>query len=172
MGYHPFKKSFEHLLCTRYWIRVMKTHKRIRGPCPQSPWSPAGTQTWKQKCSKLLWVMWWSVYQGTVRPKAKKIKLLSRVRLFATPWAVAYHAPPSMGFSRQEYWSRVPLPSPRRSKWCILYPVLGLIHSKFKFNIKMLRALWQRLLFPSDLNLTSLCQLMMAPTYWEKQFLG
>ena len=41
-----------------------------------------------------------------------KVKLLSRVRLFATPWAVAYQVPPSMGFSRQEYWSGVPLPSP------------------------------------------------------------
>ena len=37
---------------------------------------------------------------------------LSRVRLFATPWIVAYQAPPSMGFSRQEYWSGVQLPSP------------------------------------------------------------
>ena len=41
-----------------------------------------------------------------------KGKLLSRVRLFATPWTAAYQAPPSMGFSRQEYWSGVPLPSP------------------------------------------------------------
>ena len=37
---------------------------------------------------------------------------LSRVRLFATPWTAAYEAPPSMGFSRQEDWSGVPLPSP------------------------------------------------------------
>ena len=36
----------------------------------------------------------------------------SRVRLFATPWTAAYHTPPSMGVSRQEYWSGVPLPSP------------------------------------------------------------
>ena len=34
------------------------------------------------------------------------------VQLLATPWAAAYQAPPSMGFSRQEYWSGVPLPSP------------------------------------------------------------
>ena len=34
-----------------------------------------------------------------------KVKSLSRVQLFATPWTVAYQAPPSMGFSRQEYWS-------------------------------------------------------------------
>ena len=41
-----------------------------------------------------------------------KVKLLSRVSLFATPWTVAYQAPPSMGFSRQECWSGLPFPSP------------------------------------------------------------
>ena len=40
-----------------------------------------------------------------------KVKPLSRVRLIATPWTAAYQAPPSMGFSRQEYWSGVPLPA-------------------------------------------------------------
>ena len=42
----------------------------------------------------------------------KKVKSLSRVRLFATPWTVAYQAPQSMEFSRQEYWSGWPFPSP------------------------------------------------------------
>ena len=37
-----------------------------------------------------------------------KVKSLSRVRLLATPWTAAYHAPPSVGFARQEYWSGVP----------------------------------------------------------------
>ena len=41
-----------------------------------------------------------------------KVKLLSRVPLLATPWTAAYQAPPPMGFSRQEYWSGLPLPSP------------------------------------------------------------
>ena len=41
-----------------------------------------------------------------------KVKLLSHVLLFATPWTVAYYAPLSMGFSRQEYWSGLPFPSP------------------------------------------------------------
>ena len=40
------------------------------------------------------------------------VKSLSRVRLFATPWNVAYQAPPSMVFSRQEYWSGLPFPPP------------------------------------------------------------
>ena len=41
-----------------------------------------------------------------------KVKSLSRVQLFATPWTVAYEAPLSMGFSRQQYWSGLPFPSP------------------------------------------------------------
>ena len=41
-----------------------------------------------------------------------KVKLLSLVWLFMTPWTAAYQAPLSMGFSRQEYWSGLPLPSP------------------------------------------------------------
>ena len=44
-----------------------------------------------------------------------KVKSLSRVRLLATPWTAAHQAPPSMGFSRQEHWSGVPLPSPKLS---------------------------------------------------------
>ena len=42
-----------------------------------------------------------------------KVKSLSHVRLFVTPWSAVYQAPPFMGFSRQEYWSGVPLPSPQ-----------------------------------------------------------
>ena len=41
-----------------------------------------------------------------------KMKFLSRLQLFVTPWTVTYQAPPTMGFSRQEYWSGVPFPSP------------------------------------------------------------
>ena len=45
-------------------------------------------------------------------PNEKKVKSLSHVRLFATSWTVAYQAPLSMEFSRQEYWSGLPFPSP------------------------------------------------------------
>ena len=52
-------------------------------------------------------------YHKIMNMKGKvKVKSLSRVQLFATPWTVAYQAPPSMGFSRQEYWSELPFPSP------------------------------------------------------------
>ena len=48
-----------------------------------------------------------------------KVKLLSRVWLLATPWTAGYEAPPSMGVSRQEYWSGVPLPSPPLSIYLV-----------------------------------------------------
>ena len=44
--------------------------------------------------------------------KVKSESEVSHVHLFATPWTVAYQSPPSMGFSRQEYWSGLPFPSP------------------------------------------------------------
>ena len=70
-----------------------------------------------------------------------KVKSLSRVRLLVTPWTAAHQAPPSMGFSRQEYWSGVPLPSPIMSlgecklKWAttthlLEFPKLRILTSK------------------------------------------
>ena len=54
-----------------------------------------------------------------------KVKSLSSVWLLATPWSAAYQAPPSMGFSRQKYWSGVPLPSPTtKVKWVHMGGVL------------------------------------------------
>ena len=49
---------------------------------------------------------------GPTESERKKGKSLSRVRLFAIAWTVVYQAPPSMGFSRQEYWSGLQFPSP------------------------------------------------------------
>ena len=53
----------------------------------------------------------WATREAMMR-KLKKVTSLSHVQLFATPWTVAYHAPRSMGFSRQEYWNGLPFPSP------------------------------------------------------------
>ena len=56
----------------------------------------------------------WVLYHWATReaPITEGESELSHVRLFVTPWTVAYQAPPSMGFSRQEYWSGLPFPSP------------------------------------------------------------
>ena len=57
--------------------------------------------------------MWpWASHFPSPDLNFSSVQSLSRVRLFVTPWTAAYQAPPSMGFSRQEYWSGVPLPSP------------------------------------------------------------
>ena len=63
---------------------------------------------WRRKCLESDSVTKWT--------KWKKVKSLSRVRLFATSWTVAHQAPPSREFSRQEYWSGLPFPSPGE-KW-------------------------------------------------------
>ena len=55
-----------------------------------------------------------------------KVQSVSHVWLFATPWTAAHQAPPSMGFSRQEYWSGLPMPSPRFH--------LGLLNQNLHFN--------------------------------------
>ena len=56
---------------------------------------------------------WVAISFSTAWKWKVKVKLLSRVWLFTIPWTAAHQAPPSMGFSRQEYWSGVPLPSPQ-----------------------------------------------------------
>ena len=73
-----------------------------------------------------------------------KVKSLSRVRFLATPLTVAHQAPPSMGFSRQEYWKGVPLPSPIKEMRTVLLlkiilkaHICNICYSKTKLMIKM-----------------------------------
>ena len=56
------------------------------------------------------------------------MKSLCRVQLFVTPWSAAYQAPPSMGFSRQEYWSGVPLSSPLREHRPVFVLPMAVFH--------------------------------------------
>ena len=102
-----------------------------------------------------------------------KVKSLSRVRLLATPWTVAYQAPPSMGFSRQEYWSGVPLPSPiilntyfsRYSFWFSCIICLSSYFSSFlnhyeEFNIKIIFTYFFKLASKFKWNVSSgICHL-------------
>ena len=60
-----------------------------------------------------------------------KGKSLSCVRLLATPWTTAYQAPPSIGFSRQKYWSGVPLPSPSNTLYWWYYACSVAVMSNF-----------------------------------------
>ena len=66
---------------------------------------------------------WVAIFFSNASKWKVKVKLLSRVRLFATPWTAAYQVPPSMGFSRQDYWSGLPLPSPNSWFLCLIYSI-------------------------------------------------
>ena len=55
---------------------------------------------------------WVVIFSSNAWKWKVKVKSLSHVQLLANPWTAAYQAPPSMGFSKQEYWSGLPLPSP------------------------------------------------------------
>ena len=72
---------------------------------------------------------WVAIFFSNACKWKVKGKSLSRVRLFTTPWTAAYQAPPSMGFSGQEYWSGVPLPSPS------IYTNIYKIDSQWKFAV-------------------------------------
>ena len=84
-----------------------------------------------------------------------RVKLLSRVRLLATPWTAAHQAPPSMGFFRQEYWSGVPLPSP-------YYPFTSFKTYNQKFIQKLITS-WTFCLF---LRLLSNVFCVQPPKSW------
>ena len=91
----------------------VRPHRRKPTRLPR-PWDSPGKNT-GVGCHFLLQCM---------KVKSER-KSLSHVRLLATPWTAAHQTPPSMGFSRQEYWSGVPLPSPT---------ILLVLHNLTKMN--------------------------------------
>ena len=88
----------------------VRPHRRQPTRLPR-PWDSPSKKT-GVGCHFLLHAWKWKV----------KVKSLNRVRLLVTPWTAAYQTPPSMGFSRREYWSGVPLPSPINN----VYPSLNI----------------------------------------------
>ena len=97
-----------------------------------------------------------------------KVKSLSRVRLFTTPWTAAYQAPPSMGFARQEYSSGVPLPSPLCSNCPVVYfDELKLPSPNYNGSIILLSDLLHRgylsyLVFYINFSLSSLWEILLG----------
>ena len=87
------------------------------------------------------------LYMNTGQAKVK-VKLLSRVRLLVTPWTAAYQAPPSMGFSSQQYWSGVPLPSPiwatfsSKFSFCRLYRVSPSLAANNIISLILVLTVW------------------------------
>ena len=118
LGRFPWRRKWQPTL-----VLTGKSHGQ-RSLASYSPWCGRATQDWVHTCSH-------APTRGTVleqahtsmtfsvrlswNPMKVKVKSLSHVQLFATLWTVAHHAPLSMGFSRQEYWSGLPFPSPGES---------------------------------------------------------
>ena len=87
-----------------------KLHQSCPTLCDPMDCSPPGTPFPGILQARTL--EWVAISFSNVWKWKVKVKSLSRVWLLATPWTAAHQAPPSMGFSRQEYWSGLPLPSP------------------------------------------------------------
>ena len=105
---HPFAKDIQ--IAKSTW-KEAQCHLSLGKLKNQNHFSPLA---WLQKRGKK--IKWWAYGKTSILIycwwKKVKVKSLSRVWLFATPWTVAYQAPQSMEFSRQEYWSGLPFPSP------------------------------------------------------------
>ena len=103
-----------------FWTVVLE--KTLESPldCKEiQPAHPRGDQSWVfigrtdvEAETPILWPPDAKETKEERNRERKKVKSLSHVWLFATLWTVAYQSPPSMGFSRQEYWSGLPFPSP------------------------------------------------------------
>ena len=102
---------------------------------------------------------WLDGITDSMNMKWSEVKSLSRVRLFAAPWTVAYQAPPSMGFSRQEYWSGLPFPSPG------IFPTQGSNPGLPRCRQTLLPS--EPLGKPMNMSLSKLRELMMNREAWH-----
>ena len=102
---YPLSSSFS----SSPWLLLLSrfSHVRLCDPIDGSP--PGSPVPGILQARTLEWV---AISFSDAWKWKVKVKSLSRVRPSATPWTAAFQAPPSLGFSRQEYWSGVPLPSP------------------------------------------------------------
>ena len=104
---------FTHSFNSMYWAAAAAAAKSLQScptlydPIDGSP--PSSTIPVILQARTLEWI---AISFPSAWKWKVKVKSLSRVRLFVTPWTAAHQAPLSMGFCRQEYWSGVPLPSP------------------------------------------------------------
>ena len=94
-------------LCRTATAKSLQSHPT---PCDPVDGSPPGSPVPGTLQARTL--EWVAISFSSAWKWKVKVKSLSHVRLFATPWNEAYQAPPPMGFSRHEYWSGLPLPSP------------------------------------------------------------
>ena len=100
--------NFPSLLKLKCLAAAAKSLQSCPTPCDPIDGSPSGSPVPGILQARAL--EWVAIYFSNIWKWKVKVKSLSRVWLLATPWTAAYQAPPSMGFSRQEYWSELPMP--------------------------------------------------------------
>ena len=100
-------KTLSFLLWVALAVKSLQSCPTLCNPIDGSPPGSAIPEILQARTLEWVAISFSNVWKWKV-----KVKLLSRVWLLATPWTAAYQAPLSMGFSRHEYWSGVPLPSP------------------------------------------------------------
>ena len=139
--YWKGKKPF--LICLKYKGSAAKSLQSCPTLCDPIDGSPPGSPIPGILQARTL--EWVAVSFSKAWKWKVKGKSLSRVRLLATPWTAAHQAPPSVGFSRQEYWSGVPLPSQYKgsnnTKWIpIKSPInehlLNIRFNRYSFGIE------------------------------------
>ena len=108
-AFHIFINS--DFVINRYTLLLLSCFSRVQTLCDPIDGSSPGPPVPGFLHERTL--EWVSISFSNARKWKVKVKLPSRFQLLVTPWTAAYQAPLSMGFSRQEYWSGVPLPSPR-----------------------------------------------------------
>ena len=96
------------------WVLFAAAAAKLLQLCPTlcDPVDGSPTGSTIPRILKVRTLEWVAISFSNAWKSKVKVKLLSRVWLFATPWTAAHQAPPSMGFSRQDYCSGVPSPSP------------------------------------------------------------
>ena len=104
----PQNSMFQHIFF--YLLVLLSRFSRVRLCCDPIDGSPPGSPV--PGILQVRTLEWVAISFSNAWKWKVKVKSLSHVQLSATPWTVAYQAPLSMGLSRQEYWSGVPLPSP------------------------------------------------------------
>ena len=108
--------KLRHLLLGRKAITNLESESEVAQSCP-TLWDPVDCSPPGSPVHGILQARtleWVAISFSNAWKWKVKVKSLSRVWLLETPWTAAHQAPPSKGFSRQEYSSGVPLPSPRR----------------------------------------------------------
>ena len=111
----PWGRSKTPRTATKIAAAAAKSLQSCPTPCDPIDGSPPGPAVHGILQARTL--EWVAISSSNAWKWKVKVKSLSHVRLLATPWTAAYQAPPSKGFSRQEYWSAVPLPSPRNNSY-------------------------------------------------------